>query len=687
MMNSNFFAKPIAFLSLLSIWNSFSPTVFSYGNELGGAAQAINKQGTNKEITIDPATAQSLGIKSAPVQRQKLPIEIVATGQIELLPNQKVEITSPIKGKILQLLVQPGAVVKSGQAVATMTSSEPGDLRAAAPEKQHESIASLQQAQAKLQLAQEGYRRIKQIAQADQDQALSKLAAAQARLTREKELVKSGALQVAKTNYQRQQQISRAEIGAAQYAVNFAAERYQVDLRSATNGIGTRRQALESQARLAEARAVLAKALNQSGLTQAENELRKAENELPLRELQEAEKQVAEAKGQLASSLNQKSLIEADSQLGKAKSAILAAQNRQVLSSPTYNGRIGQLGNTDHKNRVITVKSPINGTVADRDITTVQSVPEAGAKIMTVTNDQRAFATANIDEKDLAKVKLGQGVKVKVGNETLTGTVHRIGSAIDAQSRVTPVQVALINEGKIKPGLVAELRLITNDTTEPIMTVPTAAIVEADGKKIVYVQNNTSYQPVTVELGQTIGDFVEVKSGLFVGDEVVTQRASQIYSQALKAPVHDHHPAPIKAKATQQTTVIKIPFNLLWLTLPGAVTAGGGAWWWLRRNKRNENKSNDTDVVESEVLEAEIISEEPNPLWQQAYSVANHHVPTYDVDAEAVKSGSLVITTEEEMPVNPQTKAETVVVSPNVVKQLSDQSAKNASTSNSKPQH
>jgi membrane fusion protein, heavy metal efflux system len=683
MMNSNFFAKSIALLSLLSIWVSFSPAVFSHGghshgNEFGGEVQA-----GSKEVTIDAATAQSLGIKAVPVQRQKLPVEIVATGQIELLPNQKVEITSPIKGKILQLLVQPGATVKAGQAVATMTSPELGDLRVSAQEKKNESTASLQQAQAELQFAQEGYRRIEQIAKADREQAQSQLATAQARLTREKQLVKSGALiQVAKTNYQRQQQISKAEISAAQYAVNFAAERYQVDLKSAADGIGTRRQALESQARLAEARAVLAKALNQPGLTQAESELRKAENDLPVRELREAEKQVAEAKGQLAKALNQKSLIEADSQLRKAKSAILAAQTRQSLSAATYNSRAAQLGNSD-SNGVITVKSPIDGTVADRDITAGQSVPEAGAKIMTVTNDRQVFATANIYERDLAKVKIGQEAKVKVGNETFTGTVSRIGSAIDSQSRVVPVQVALRNEGNMKPDMFAELRLITEDVTEPIVAVPSAAIVEADDKKLVYVQNGTSYQPVAVELGQTIGDFVEVKSGLFVGDEVVTQRALQLYSQSLKAPAHDHNHGEAKATAPMGS---KMPFNLLWLTLPGVITAGGVAWWWFKRNKNQDQ--NDTSVFEAELLEAEIVSERPNPLWHQSHniadrSVADRNISTYDVEAEAIKSGSLIKETEETQ-VNHEVKAETVVVSPDIVDKLLDQSAKNGVTTNSK---
>ena len=218
MMNSNFWVRSIA---VLSLWVSLSLAAFS--------DDGADKTGSS-EVTIDATTAQNLGIKVAPVQRQKLPVEIVATGQIELLPNQKVEITSPVKGQGWQLLVQPGAKVKAGQAVATITLA-----------KKNEIGASLQQAQTELQLAQESYRRIYQIAKADREQALSKLAAAQSRLNQEQQLVRGrDSLQVARTNYQRQRQISKAEIDVARYAVSLAQENYQRDLGAVAAGYGTR---------------------------------------------------------------------------------------------------------------------------------------------------------------------------------------------------------------------------------------------------------------------------------------------------------------------------------------------------------------------------------------------------------------------------------------------------------------
>jgi membrane fusion protein, heavy metal efflux system len=599
-MHVVFKSKLIVCGGLTSLWMLLSPVAFSHGNH--GNEFSEQEKTSSSKVTINSETARRLGVKVAPVQKQSLNVEIVATGQIELLPSQKVEVTAPIKGKIVQLLVQPGAQVRAGQPVATMTSPELGDLRAAAQEKKSEAAATLQQANADLQLASASYTKIQQIVKSEQEQALSQLATAQSRLAREQQLVQNGSVvQVARTSYQRQQQVAKAEITAAEIEVKVAIDRYQKDVELAAGGALPRRQVLESQAKLAEARTALAKAQSQPGVLQAEAELRRAETDLPLRELRDAEKQVTEAKGQLTKSLYQKSLVEAETQLRKAQAAVTAAQNLQTLSVAAYNNRIAQLGNSDSPNGIITIKSAIAGTVADQEITTGQSVADAGIKLMTIVNDRQVLATANIYERDLGKMKLGQEARVKVGSETFTGTVSRIGTAIDSQSRVVPVQVAINNQsGSLKAGMFAELRLATTANTAPLLVIPSTAIIEADGKQIVYIQNGSAYQPITITTGQRVGDLVEVKSGLFAGDQIVTQRAPQLYAQSLKAPAEEHPAIENRSVAGGSIAGFKIPFNLLWLLLPGALAIGGGALWFTTKKQRADRDFSEISLLENE---------------------------------------------------------------------------------------
>jgi membrane fusion protein, heavy metal efflux system len=574
---------------LLPIWILLvSRSAFAHGghgNEFGAQDGA-----KSTKVQIDGATAQQIGVQTVTAKTQSLNVEISATGQIELLPSKKVEVTAPIKGKLVQLLVQPGAQVKAGQVLATLSSPELNDLRTSALDKRATALALLQQAQTDRHLAQQSYQKIVEIATAETNQARSQLTAAQSRLVREQQLVKDGSIvRAAKNSYQRQQQIAAAEISTAQTELAFAQERYQKDLELSKSGALARRQVLESQAKLAEARTQLIKAQSQSGVAQAETDLRKAETDLPLRELRDAEKQVAEATGQLAKATNQKSVVEANAQLQKSIAAVTAAETQLKLSDANYQGRLAQLGNRANAQGLVTVTAPIDGTIADRDITIGQSVADAGAKLMTITDDRQVLATANIYERDLGRLKIGQQVSVKVpgaGDRVFSGQISRIGTAVDSQSRVVPVQATLDNsQGLLKAGTFAEIKLATDKVTTPVMVIPASAVVEADREKLVYIKSGDGYQPTTVTLGQTVGDLVEVKTGLFAGDLVVSQRAPQLYAQSLKKQPASAH-EEVQPATSSQTPISQIPPYFIWGLIPAVGILGGSAFLLGRRSNR-----------------------------------------------------------------------------------------------------
>jgi membrane fusion protein, heavy metal efflux system len=154
-------------LSILTISASVSAHA-GHGNEFGSQE---GSQSTN--IQIDGATAKQIGVQTVAAKKQSLNVEIAATGQIELLPSQKVEVTAPIKGKVIQLLVQPGSRVKAGQVLATLSSPELNELRTSSLEKRSTAIALLQQAQTDRTLAQQSYSKIVEIATAETNQEVN----------------------------------------------------------------------------------------------------------------------------------------------------------------------------------------------------------------------------------------------------------------------------------------------------------------------------------------------------------------------------------------------------------------------------------------------------------------------------------------------------------------------------------
>jgi membrane fusion protein, heavy metal efflux system len=275
------------------------------------------------------------------------------------------------------------------------------------------------------------------------------------------------------------------------------------------------------------------------------------------------------------------------------------------------------LGTRANAQGLVTVVSPITGKISDREVTLGQSFEDTGGKLMTIVNDSSVFATANIYEKDLRQVKTGQRVSVKVAavpNRTFTGRITRIGSVVEGETRVVPVQAELENSGGLlKPGMFAELEVLTAQTSSAILAIPSGAVVEANGKKQVYLQNGNAYQPVEVTLGETSGDMVEVKTGLFEGDLIVTQRAPQLYAQSLRGSGTSTSLRDATRTLSAQEAEKIANSSLPWWVGVGAgvalasVAFMGGVFWASHRSKHQYQPA------------------DASPEW-----VDNHHVATQD---------------------------------------------------------
>ncbi len=471
---------------------------FQSGNVTPSATQSV---------TVDRTTAQRLGLTIAPVTRQRLSPGVKTTGQLEASPNQLVEVTTPVKGTVIKLLVQPGDTVQAGQPVAIMSSPELAELRTDAADRKSDAIAAVQQAQADLQLAQR--------------------------------------------NLEQQRKIVAANIQQAQTEVRFAQERYDKDQALVTSGAIPRRTFLESETKLAEAKAALAKA---------------------------------------ASALE---VSEAQAQLQRAQSALDAARSRVSLSSATYQTRLRQLGAKPNPDGTLTITAPIAGTIADRETTQGESGEDAGKKIMTIINGRSLQVSANVYEKDLKWIRLGQPVRIQVNgipNRVFVGKISVIGARVEGDSRVIPVKANLDNaDGVLKPGMFADLEIATQRAGTTAIAIPKSAIVTTNTQqKVAFVQNGSAFEPTEVVLGQESGDQVEVKSGLFEGDLIVTQGAPLLYAQTLRAtPQADDH---AHAEAATSPAAMPLPTSW-WLMLPfGGVVVAGTFWagtQWAKRGTQS----------------------------------------------------------------------------------------------------
>ncbi|MBW4646046.1 MAG: cobalt transporter [Goleter apudmare HA4340-LM2] len=85
--------------------------------------------------------------------------------------------------------------------------------------------------------------------------------------------------------------------------------------------------------------------------------------------------------------------------------------------------------------------------------------------------------------------------------------------------------------------------------------IPVTALVDANGKQIVFVQYKNFYEPVEVTTGATKGELIAVTKGLLVGEKLITQGSLSLYAESRKTQTADATPNPA-ASATPKTDAV-----------------------------------------------------------------------------------------------------------------------------------
>jgi membrane fusion protein, heavy metal efflux system len=567
-------------------------------------------------IEVDAQIAQQMGIKVEAVSRRLMHEGIATTGKIEALPSQTVQVTSPISGTLIKLLVELGDTVAKGDAVAVLSSPELAALGVDADRQGAEGKADVMAAEAELHLARENYQQQVAIAEAEMAEAQTQLEAAQARFDRDRNLVnEGGVVAAARETYQQEVEVAKAEITQAETELTVAQERYDKDRELVDGGALPRRQLLESEAKLADAKAAFTRAKSRLSVMEAQTAVRQAEVDLPVRDLRESEDLLAQAKAQLTTANQRREVGEAEAAVKQAEAALQVAQARLALSDDTYAARLRQLGALPNPDGTVTITAPISGTVSEQKITLGESVDEAGEPLLRILDNHRVWVSASVYEKDIDRIEEGQSVIVRVesmGKRTFSGSIDRISPTVDLAERAIEVRAELDNStGELKPGMFAQVEIATGQSQKPVISIVESAIVNTNGKQIVYVQNGQKFEAVDVTLGKKFGEFIEVTAGLFDGDRIVTQGGMLLYAQSLRSGGEHEHTEKNKHSADVSAVQrIAIPRTILLL---GSAAVGAIAlmsFWLGRRSHFRRDRIFQMPVEEVSTWEVEALKTE-----------------------------------------------------------------------------
>jgi len=136
-----------------------------------------------------------------------------------------------------------------------------------------------------------------------------------------------------------------------------------------------------------------------------------------------------------------------------------------------------------------------------------------------------------------------------------------------------------------------------------VVSIPVAAVVDADGKPLAFVKSGTTYDPVFLQTGASQGDQIAITDGsISPGDDVVTQGALSLYAESKKSlsavaasapapaaavPAAAVPPAAAEAPTPQAAPTATAGFNPLVIGAGAAVLVAGAGVVVSRLGKKN----------------------------------------------------------------------------------------------------
>ncbi len=252
-------------------------------------------------------------------------------------------------------------------------------------------------------------------------------------------------------------------------------------------------------------------------------------------------------KGQLLLKLDdamaQKQIDQLNSQLAYAKDILKRQQNLwdqnigtevQLLSAKNNVESIEkQIATAKEQSSFSNVYAEMPG-VAETVNVKVGEFFQGGPQIRIVNTSDLKIVT-QVPENYLDRVGVGSKVIVNfpdLGNKTFTTKVSVAGKLIDPNSRSFYIEAKMPVDKSLRPNQIALVK-IQDYTAKDVITIPVNTMQNDDKGKFVMVavKENDKWiaRKKPVEIGQLYGDKVEVKSGLKVGEQIITDGFQGLY--------------------------------------------------------------------------------------------------------------------------------------------------------------
>ncbi len=449
------------------------------------AITAVSVSTSACSLLPNDANAAAPSANTATLSRGTLLATVSATGNIR--PEREVRLAFLSSGVVAQVNVALGDVVRGGQVLAAIDSAD--------------AELSLKKAQLALKDAEAALI----IANADYNQLVEG--------TRTTEIdAAQAALSSAYANYQKitngpnpaDAALARARVLNAEAALRQTQAAYDNAYRANPAGIGASPEALK-----------LEQATNDYNAAKAEYD--RVYQAPGTAEKSAAYTQVANAKAQLDRLREPATTF----QIERMEAQLMQAKNRIEQAKL-------DMEQAERKRTRAQLIAPFDGVIAAVDVRAGESV--GTEPILTLVKVDQLRVDVNVDEVDVAKIKPGQAVTLRIDslpNLELKGKIERISPTSNIVNGVVVyvAQVLFQQDGNpLRPGMTVNTRIVL-DTRNGVLLAPNWAVRKdkATGKSYLSVlaADNKTQSEIEVQVGAKDESFTEILSGATEGQSVL----------------------------------------------------------------------------------------------------------------------------------------------------------------------
>lgn len=174
--------------------------------------------------------------------------------------------------------------------------------------------------------------------------------------------------------------------------------------------------------------------------------------------------------------------------------------------------------------------SPVTGRVAGKTVTTGQVVG-SGVQLMTVEEMGQVYAVVNVEQKEMGRIQAGLDADITVDafpDKVFKGKVEVINPVADTSNRMYKVKIKIQNdESNLKPGMFVQVNIAMGGETS-VLAVPRSAVFQKQGLYYVFAAEGEKAVRKPVEVGEILGDKIEIKSGITENEVIVISNINNL---------------------------------------------------------------------------------------------------------------------------------------------------------------